>query len=148
MQSPEVGMTALMVLAHSGELDEIAYISLSLGTSMHETIPDAAGRPAIDYLNAAPFAAGSVVRCERTLTWMTLGYSRCEALEQRRLKPSCRPSSTVAGKLRRAIYGAFKETSRVPATFCRELPLPMFEEWGWWSATSGRLGTSIAHFFR
>ena len=79
----DVGMTALMLLVQRGEADEIA-ILLKAGADARKK--DAAGRTAMDYLNAA--------NCERPIInqkdpqWMTSGYSRRNALDQDDYKKS------------------------------------------------------------
>jgi TonB family protein len=73
----DVGMTALMLLAQRGDPDELATL-LEAGADPRKK--DAMGRTALDYLNAA--------NCDRPIVkqkdpqWMTIGYSRCNALDQ------------------------------------------------------------------
>ncbi len=71
----DVGMTALMLLAQRGDPDEIA-ILLRAGADARKK--DSKGRTALDYLNAAN--CGSPIIREKDPRWMTLGYSRCNAL--------------------------------------------------------------------
>jgi hypothetical protein len=71
----DVGMTTLMLLVQRGEPDEITAL-LKAGTDALKK--DAAGRTALDYLNAAN--CGRPIVQEKDPQWMTLGYSRCNAL--------------------------------------------------------------------
>jgi hypothetical protein len=73
----DVGMTALMLLAQRGEADEIA-ILLKAGADARKK--DASGRTALDYLNAAN--CGRPIVKQKDPQWMTVGYSRCNALNQ------------------------------------------------------------------
>jgi hypothetical protein len=72
----DVGMTALMLLAQRGEPDEIITL-LKAGADARKK--DAAGRTALDYLNAANCGRSIVKAKDRQ--WMTVGYSRCNALD-------------------------------------------------------------------
>jgi len=72
----DVGMTALMLLVQRGKADEIA-ILLKAGADARKK--DAAGRTAMDYLNAAN--CGRPIVKQKDPQWMTLGYSRCNALD-------------------------------------------------------------------
>lgn len=72
----DVGMTALMLLAQSGEADEIE-ILLKAGADARKK--DAAGRTAMDYLNAAN--CGHPIVKQKDPQWMTIGYSRCNAID-------------------------------------------------------------------
>ena len=71
------GMTALMLLVQRAEADEIA-ILLKAGADARKK--DAAGRTAMDYLNAAN--CGRPIVNQKDTQWMTVGYSRCNALDQ------------------------------------------------------------------
>ena len=71
-----VGMTALMLLAQRGDADEIA-ILLKAGADARRK--DATGRTAMDYLNAAN--CGHPIVEQKDPQWMTIGYSRCNALD-------------------------------------------------------------------
>jgi len=70
----DVGMTALMLLVQRGEADEIT-ILLKAGADARKK--DAAGRTAMDYLNAAN--CGRPIVKQEDPQWMTIGYSRCNA---------------------------------------------------------------------
>lgn len=72
----DVGMTALMLLAQRGEPDEIKAL-LKAGANARKK--DAAGRTALDYLNAAN--CGRPIVQAKDPQWMTLGYSICNALD-------------------------------------------------------------------
>jgi hypothetical protein len=72
----DVGMTALMLLVQRGKADEIA-ILLKAGADARKK--DAAGRTAMDYLNAAN--CGRPIVKQKDPQWMTMGYSRCNALD-------------------------------------------------------------------
>ena len=72
----DVGMTALMLLAQHGDPEEMATL-LKAGANVLKI--DAAGRSAIDYLNAAN-CGHPVVRAKNP-QGMTLEYSRCNALD-------------------------------------------------------------------
>ena len=71
----DVGMTALMLLAQRGEPEEIKAL-LKAGANARKK--DAAGRTALDYLNAAN--CGRTIIQAKDPQWMTVGYSRCNAL--------------------------------------------------------------------
>jgi TonB family protein len=71
----DVGMTALMLLVQGGEPDEIKTL-LKAGADARKK--DAAGRTALDYLNAAN--CGRPIVEAKDPQWMTVGYSRCNAL--------------------------------------------------------------------
>jgi TonB family protein len=71
----DVGMTALMLLVQRGHPDEITAL-LKAGADARKK--DSAGRTALDYLNAAN--CGRPIVREKDPQWMTLGYSRCNAL--------------------------------------------------------------------
>jgi TonB family protein len=73
----DLGMTALMLLVQHGEADEIA-ILLKAGADARKK--DAAGRTAMDYLNAAN--CGHTIIKPKDPQWMTVGYSRCNALDK------------------------------------------------------------------
>jgi len=79
----DVGMTALMFLVQRGDADEIA-ILLKAGADARKK--DAAGRTAMDYLNAAN--CGRPIVEQKDPQWMTIGYSRCNALDQDDYKKS------------------------------------------------------------
>jgi hypothetical protein len=95
----DVGMTALMLLAQLGKPDEIEAL-LKAGADARKK--DAEGRTALDYLNAA--------NCGRTIVqvkdppWMTVGYSRCNALDGGDYKKS-----------RQLLVGAGAKATRVSA---------------------------------
>jgi ankyrin repeat protein len=71
----DVGMTTLMLLVQHGEPDEITALLKAHADALKE---DAAGRTALDYLNAAN--CGCPIVQEKEPKWMTLAYSRCNAL--------------------------------------------------------------------
>jgi hypothetical protein len=79
----DVGMTTLMLLAQRAEPDEIT-ILLKAGADAHKK--DAAGRTALDYLDAAN--CGQPVLQEKDPRWMTVGYSTCSALGSEDYKKS------------------------------------------------------------
>ena len=79
----EVGMTALMLLVQRGDPDEIETL-LRAGADARKK--DAAGRTAMDYLNAAN--CGRPIVVPKDPQWMTIGYSRCNALDQDDYKKS------------------------------------------------------------
>ncbi len=70
------GMTALMLLAQRGDPDEVETL---LKAGANARMKDSAGRTALDYLNAAN--CGSPIVHEKDPRWMTLGYSKCNALD-------------------------------------------------------------------
>ena len=70
------GMTALMLLVQHGDPSEIATI---LKAGADARMKDSKGRTALDYLNAAN--CGSPIVHETDPRWMTVGYSRCNALD-------------------------------------------------------------------
>jgi len=70
-----VGMTALMLLVQRGHPDEIKTL-LRAGADARKK--DSEGRTALDYLNAA--SCGSPIIQQKDPQWMTVGYSRCNAL--------------------------------------------------------------------
>jgi TonB family protein len=72
----DVGMTALMLLVQRGDPDEIETL-LKAGAEARKK--DASGRTALDYLNAAN-CGRSIVEPKDPQS-MTLGYSRCNALD-------------------------------------------------------------------
>jgi hypothetical protein len=72
----DIGMTALMLLVQRGEPDEIM-ILLKAGADARKK--DASGRTALDYLNAAN--CGRPIVQAKDPQWMTVGYSRCNALD-------------------------------------------------------------------
>ncbi len=72
----DVGMTALMLLVQRGEPDEINAL-LKAGADARKK--DASGRTALDYLNAAN--CGRPIVPVKDPQWMTVGYSRCNALD-------------------------------------------------------------------
>jgi hypothetical protein len=71
----DVGMTALMLLVQRADPDEIKLL-LKAGADARKK--DSDGRTALDYLNAAN--CGSPIIQQRDPQWMTIGYSRCNAL--------------------------------------------------------------------
>lgn len=73
----DVGMTALMLPVQKGEANEIA-ILLKSGADARKK--DAAGRTAMGYLNEAN--CGRPIVKQKDPQWMTIGYSRCIALDQ------------------------------------------------------------------
>ena len=79
----DVGMTALMLLVQRAEADEIA-ILLKAGADARKK--DAAGRTAMDYLNAA--GCGRPILNQKDPQWMTIGYSRRNAIDQDDYKKS------------------------------------------------------------
>jgi len=72
----DVGMTALMLLVQHGDPDEVETM---LKAGADARMKDSKGRTALDYLNAAN--CGSPIVHEKDPRWMTLGYSRCNALD-------------------------------------------------------------------
>jgi hypothetical protein len=75
----DVGMTALMLLAQRGDPGEIATM-LKAGADARKK--DAAGRTALDYLNAANCGRPIIVREDPPgMMEGTTGYSRCNALQ-------------------------------------------------------------------
>jgi hypothetical protein len=68
-------MTALMLLVQRGRPDEIKTL---LGAGADARKKDSEGRTALDYLNAAN--CGSPIIQQKDPQWMTVGYSRCNAL--------------------------------------------------------------------
>jgi hypothetical protein len=72
----DVGMTALMLLVQRGDPDEIETL-LKAGADARKK--DASGRTALDYLNSAN-CGRSIVEPKDPQS-MTLGYSRCNALD-------------------------------------------------------------------
>lgn len=71
----DVGMTALMLLVQRGRPDEIETL---LRTGADARKKDSEGRTALDYLNAAN--CGSPLVQQKGSQWVTVGYSRCNAL--------------------------------------------------------------------
>jgi len=72
----DVGMTALMLLVQRGDPDEIKTL-LKAGADARRK--DASGRTALDYLNAAN--CGRPIVEPKDPQSMTVGYSRCNALD-------------------------------------------------------------------
>jgi len=70
------GTTALMLLVQHGDPDEIETL---LKAGANARMKDSKGRTALDYLNAAN--CGSPIVHEKDPRWMTVGYSRCNALD-------------------------------------------------------------------
>jgi hypothetical protein len=70
------GMTALMLLVQHGDPDEIETL---LKAGANARMKDSKGRTALDYLNAAN--CGSPIVHEKDPRLMTVGYSRCNALD-------------------------------------------------------------------
>jgi hypothetical protein len=70
------GMTALMLLVQHGDPDEIETL---LKAGANARMKDSKGRTALDYLNAAN--CGSQIVHEKDPRLMTVGYSRCNALD-------------------------------------------------------------------
>lgn len=73
----DVGMTALMLLVQRAEPGEIATL-LKAGADARKK--DAAGRTALDYLNAAN--CGRPIVDKKDPEWFTTGYSTCNALDR------------------------------------------------------------------
>lgn len=71
------GMTALMLLVQHGEPDEVETL---LKAGADARVKDSKGRTALDYLNAAN--CGSPIMHDKDPRWMSLGYSRCNALDR------------------------------------------------------------------
>jgi hypothetical protein len=71
----DLGMTTLMLLVQRGDPDEIKTL-LKAGADAQKK--DASGRTALDYLNAAN--CGCTIVQAKDPQWMTIGYSRCNAL--------------------------------------------------------------------
>ena len=70
------GMTALMLLVQHGNPDEVETL---LKAGADARMMDSKGRTALDYLNAAN--CGSPIFHEKDPRWMTVGYSKCNALD-------------------------------------------------------------------
>ena len=70
------GMTALMLLVQRGDPDEVETL---LKAGADARMKDSEGRTALDYLNAAN--CGSPIVHEKDPQWVTVGYSRCNALD-------------------------------------------------------------------
>lgn len=70
------GMTALMLLVQRGDPGEVDTL---LKAGADARMKDSKGRTALDYLNAAN--CGSPIIHEKDPRWMTVGYSRCNALD-------------------------------------------------------------------
>ncbi len=70
------GMTALMLLVQRGDPDEVETL---LKAGADARMKDLKGRTAVDYLNAAN--CGSPIVHETDYRWMTMGYSKCNALD-------------------------------------------------------------------
>ena len=79
----DVGMTALMLLVQRGDPDEIETL-LKAGADARRK--DALGRTALDYLTAAN--CGRPIVQPKDPQSMTVGYSRCDALDQDDYKKS------------------------------------------------------------
>jgi hypothetical protein len=92
------GMTTLMLLVQRGEPNEIRTL-LKAGADAGKK--DAAGRTALDYLNAAN--CGRPIVQEKDPQWMTSGYSRCNALDSDDYKES-----------KRLLIAAGAKATRVP----------------------------------
>ena len=88
-----------MLLVQRGKADEIA-ILLKAGADARKK--DAAGRTAMDYLNAAN--CGRPIVKQKDPQWMTIGYSRCNALDDDDYKKS-----------KQLLMDAGAKPSRVPA---------------------------------
>lgn len=73
----DVGMTALMLLVQRGEPEEIKTLLKAGADALKK---DAAGRTALDYLNAAN--CGHPIVHEKDPRSMILGYLRCSALDR------------------------------------------------------------------
>jgi hypothetical protein len=71
------GMTALMLLVQRGDPNEVETL---LKAGADARMKDSKGRTALDYLNAAN--CGSPIVHETDYRWMTVGYSRCNALDR------------------------------------------------------------------
>lgn len=70
------GMTALMLLVQRGDPEEVETL---LKAGADARMKDSKGRTALDYLNSAN--CGSPIIHEKDPRWMTVGYSRCNALD-------------------------------------------------------------------
>jgi len=70
------GMTALMLLVQRGDPAEVETL---LKAGADARMKDSKGRTALDYLNSAN--CGSPIVHERDPRWMTVGYSKCNALD-------------------------------------------------------------------
>jgi TonB family protein len=70
------GMTAFMLLVQHGDPEEVETL---LKAGADARMKDSKGRTALDYLNAAN--CGSPIVHEKDPPWMTVGYSRCNALD-------------------------------------------------------------------
>jgi TonB family protein len=79
------GMTALMLLSQHGDPEEIGTL-LKAGADAH--MKDSQGRTALDYIN--PANCGSPIVHEKDPRWMTVGYSRCNALDHEAYQKSKR----------------------------------------------------------
>jgi TonB family protein len=70
------GVTALMLLVQRGDPSEVETL---LKAGADARMKDSKGRTALDYLNSAN--CGSPVVHETDYRWMTVGYSKCNALD-------------------------------------------------------------------
>ena len=90
------GMTALMLLVQHGDPNEVETL---LKAGADARVKDSKGRMALDYLNAAN--CGSPIVHEKDPRWMTLGYSRCNALDHDDYQKSKRLLSNAGAKATR-----------------------------------------------
>jgi TonB family protein len=70
------GMTALMLLVQRGDPDEVETL---LKAGADARMKDSKGRTGLDYLNSAN--CGSPIVHEKDPRWITVGYSKCNALD-------------------------------------------------------------------
>ena len=100
-------MTALMLLVQHGDPDAIE-IFLKAGADAR--MKDSKGRTALDYLNAAN--CGSPIVHEKDPRWMTVGYSRCSALDHDDYQKSKRLLVNAGSRETRAFAPAPLPTQR------------------------------------
>ncbi len=103
----DVGMTALMLLVQHGDSDEIKTL-LRAGADARKK--DSEGRTALDYLNAAN--CGSPIIHPKDPQWMTVGYSRCNALDHDDYQKSKRLLITAGAKETRPALPNVLQTQR------------------------------------
>jgi hypothetical protein len=92
------GMTALMLLVQRGDPDEVETL---LKAGADARVKDSKGRTALDYLNAAN--CGSPIVHEKDPRWMTVGYSRCNALGHEDYQRSKRLLMSAGAKATRIV---------------------------------------------
>jgi hypothetical protein len=105
------GMTALMLLVQHGDPDEVDTL---LKAGADARVKDSKGRTALDYLNAAN--CGSPIVHEKDSRWMTLGYSRCNALDHDDYQKSKRLLINAGAKATRIATPALLPTQKRSST--------------------------------